>query len=71
MLRFYNIENKLDTLGLAEDRWVSVGTPVFLNSKTNRHDITEILLKEALSTITLSLTHLDSGSTVRRNMIHF
>jgi len=71
MLRVYNIENKLDTLGIAADRWVSVGTPVFPINKTNRHDITEILLKEALSTITINLTHLDSGSTVRRNRFHF
>ena len=71
MLRVYNIENKLDTLGIAADRWVSVGTPVSPTNKTNRHNIAEILLKEALSTITLILTHLDSGSTVRRNRFHF
>ena len=32
-------------------RWISPGTPVFITNKTNRHDITEILLKVALSTI--------------------
>jgi hypothetical protein len=31
--------------------WFSPGTPVFSNNKTDRHDITEILLKRALTTI--------------------
>jgi hypothetical protein len=35
---------------LAAGRWFSLGTPVSSN-KTNRHDIAEILLKVALSTI--------------------
>ena len=71
MLRVYDVETKLETLGLAADRWVSVGTPVSSTNKTDRHDITEIMLKVALSTITLIPTHLDSGSTVRRNIFHF
>jgi hypothetical protein len=33
----------------------SPGTPVFSTYKTDRHDITEILLKMALNTITLTL----------------
>jgi hypothetical protein len=33
-------------------RWFSPGTPVSSTNKTNRHDITEILLKVALNTIT-------------------
>jgi hypothetical protein len=33
---------------------VSPGTPVFTTNKTDRHDITEILLKEALNTINLT-----------------
>jgi len=33
-------------------RWVSPGTPVSSTNKTDRHDITEILLKVALNTIT-------------------
>jgi hypothetical protein len=33
-----------------------LGTPVSSTNKTDRHDITEILLKVALNTITLSLT---------------
>jgi len=32
-------------------RWVSPGTPVSSNNKTDRHDITEILLKVALNTM--------------------
>jgi hypothetical protein len=34
----------------------SLGTPVSSTNKTDRHDITEILLKVALNTITLTLT---------------
>ena len=36
---------------LATDRWFSPGTLVSSTNKTNRHDITEILLKVALNTI--------------------
>ena len=36
----------------ATGRWFSVGTPVSSANKTDRHDITEILLKVALNTIT-------------------
>jgi hypothetical protein len=32
-------------------------------NKTDRHDITEILLKVALSIVTLTLTHSDSANT--------
>jgi hypothetical protein len=32
-------------------RWFSPGTPASSTTKTGRHDIAEILLKEALSTI--------------------
>ena len=32
-------------------RWFSQGTPVSSNNKTDEHDITDILLKVALSTI--------------------
>ena len=37
--------------------WFSPITLVSSTSKTDRHDITEILLKVALNTITLTLTH--------------
>jgi hypothetical protein len=33
------------------DRWFSPNTPVSSTNKTDRHDITEILLKVALNTI--------------------
>jgi len=36
---------------LAAGRWFPPGTPVSSTSKTDRHDITEILLKVALNTI--------------------
>ena len=40
---------------LATGRWFSLGTPVSSTNKTDRHDITEILLIVALNTITLTL----------------
>ena len=40
---------------LATDRWFSSGTPVSSTNKTDRHDITEILLKVALNTINQSI----------------
>ena len=40
---------------LAHGRWSSLGTPVFSTTKTGRHDISEILLKVALSTINQSI----------------
>jgi hypothetical protein len=36
---------------LAHGRWFSPGTPTSSTTKTGRHDIAEILLKVALSTI--------------------
>jgi hypothetical protein len=39
------------TLWLETARWFSPGPPVSSTNKTDRHDITEILLKAALSTI--------------------
>jgi hypothetical protein len=38
---------------LTAGRWFSFGTPVFSTNKTNLHNITEILLKVALNSITL------------------
>jgi hypothetical protein len=35
-------------------RWFTPGTPISYTNKTDRHDITEILLKVALNTITLT-----------------
>ena len=36
-------------------RWFSPGTPVFSTNKTDRRDITEILLKVAFNTITTTI----------------
>jgi hypothetical protein len=36
-------------------QWISSGTPVSSINKTVRHDITDILLKVTLNTITLTL----------------
>jgi hypothetical protein len=36
---------------LATGRWLSLGTPISPANKTDRHDITEILLKVALNAI--------------------
>ena len=38
---------------LATGRWFSPGSPASSTNKTDRHDVTEILLKVALNTITL------------------
>ena len=40
---------------LAAGQWFSTGTPVSFTNKTDCHDITEILLKVALNTSTLTL----------------
>ena len=42
---------------LATGLWFSPGTPVSSTNKTNCHNITEILLKVSLNTITVTLTH--------------
>jgi hypothetical protein len=43
---------------LAHGRWFSPGTPASSTTKTGRHDIVEILLKVALSTINqIKLNH--------------
>jgi hypothetical protein len=44
---------------LTTDRWFSPGTPVSSTNKTECHDITEILLKVALSTINPNLNLLN------------
>jgi len=41
--------------GLAVGRWFSPNTPVSSANKTDRHDLTEILLKVALNTIALNI----------------
>jgi hypothetical protein len=43
---------------LEAGRWFSLGTPVSSTNKTDRHDITAILLKVVLNTIALTLANL-------------
>ena len=42
---------------LAAGRWIYPGTPVYSTHRTDRPDITEMLFKVALNTITL--THIN------------
>ena len=51
---------------LAAGRWFYPSTPVSSTNKTERYDITEILLKVALNTITITLI---KRRTVKHNMI--
>ena len=48
-------------LRLTAGRWFSQGTPVSSINKIDRHDITEIVVKVALNTTTLTLNQLISG----------
>jgi hypothetical protein len=50
---------------LATDRWFSPGTPVSSTIKTDHHDIAEILLKVALSNITLTITQWDQRKNIQ------
>ena len=47
-------------------RWFSPGIPVSSTNKTDRHDITEILLKVVLNLITLTLYFFLSHSKYLR-----
>jgi hypothetical protein len=40
-------------------QWFSLGTPVSSTNKTDYHDITEILLKVALSTMNQTKPHVE------------
>ena len=42
-------------------RWFSLSTPVSSTNKTDSNDITEILLKVALNTLTLTLNMNDNS----------
>ena len=53
---------------LAIGRWFSPGTPVSSTNKTDRHDITEILLKVVLNTITPNPTK--NNSCKQRKRLH-
>jgi hypothetical protein len=58
---------------LAHGRWFSPGTPASSTTKTDRHDIAEILLKVALNTINKSINQsiLDNKSIVACPTIFF
>jgi hypothetical protein len=49
---------------LVAGRWFSPGTPVSSTNKTDRHDITEILLKVALNTIKTKQWKLASANSM-------
>jgi hypothetical protein len=44
-------------MGIAAGQWFSPGTQVSSANKTDSHNITEILLKVVLNTITLTLNY--------------
>ena len=52
-----NKSTKIVCHWLAAGLWFSLGTLVFSINKTDHHDIPEILLKVALTTVKLILTH--------------
>jgi hypothetical protein len=54
----YSIQQYVINLVSATGRWFSPGTPVSSTNKTDRHDITEILLKVAFNTITLPYPYI-------------
>jgi len=54
---------------LAAGRWFSPCTPVSSTTKTDRHDIAEILLKVALNTITL--TRSDEMYSIQHYVIKY
>ena len=53
---------------LATGRWFSPGTPVSPTNKTDRHDITEILLKVALSTIKPNHAIIKGNGNMNKNL---
>ena len=52
-------------------RWFSPGTPVFSTNKTDRHDITAILLKVALNTINQTITTVHEKQNAELHNIKF
>ena len=49
------------------DRWFSPDTPISSTNKTDRHDITEILLQLALNTINQKLSTINLERPLQRN----
>jgi hypothetical protein len=52
-------------------QWFSPGTPVFSTNKSNRYDITEILLKVALNSITLTPNPIFNYTTPNKTSNNF
>jgi hypothetical protein len=52
---------------LAAGQWFSLGTQVSATNKTDIHDITEILLKVVLNTITLTIAYLFCVQKIAEN----
>jgi hypothetical protein len=57
--KVYSLKNNVKKFcqSLAAGQWFSPGIPVSSTNKTDHHNITEILLKVALNTITLTLLY--------------
>jgi hypothetical protein len=55
---------------LAAGLWFSLGTPVSSTDKTDCQDITEILLKVALNTITLTISGIVTHVSGDRHWLH-
>jgi hypothetical protein len=55
-MQVYAILNKFKWNSNPQNQWFSQGTLVSSTNKTDWHNITEIVLKVALNTITLTLT---------------
>jgi hypothetical protein len=51
----YKRTDLITSLWLVAGRWFPPGTPVSSTNKTDRHDIDEISLKVALSTIAITI----------------
>jgi hypothetical protein len=67
-LKGYNI--MWTHLSVSFVRWFSPGTPVSSTNKTDRHDMTEILLKVALSTIKqTNIQHIAHKGLYNNNLI--
>jgi hypothetical protein len=50
-------------------QWLALGTPVSSTNKIDSHDITEILFKEALNTITLTVTLIVIRRQIDKNLL--
>jgi hypothetical protein len=55
---------------LVRGRWFSPGTPASSTTKTGRHDIAEMLLKVALSTINQIKSLVERRSIFNKENVH-